>query len=219
MVITSICRAGDRLGVVAIVWLRVVEAWMEGSNMRSRAAALIATLLLAACTGGTGTSGHAPSQSANPISSARRAPSTTALTARLSLDARTVPAGRPFHGHLVLINNTGRPVPYCNGVANVGLAKPGLPFEPVERASGCVVDRSPTLPPGESHWPITLLTQFQSCTSGGDAAPTAPCCLAGPSGGVTMPPLPPGRYHTVVVWHFSRSVRPVIDQTQVQVVE
>jgi hypothetical protein len=115
-------------------------------------------------------------------------------------------------GTLVLINNTGRAVPYCNGVANVGLARSGHPFVPVEPASGCAVDHSPSIPVGESRFSITVLTRFQTCTTGANPTTQTPRCLTGPNGDVTMPPLPTGRYHTVVVWHLTSTVHPPVDR-------
>jgi hypothetical protein len=178
---------------------------------------LAATLFLSACAGGDGGPGHSPSPPASPRSSVVRTPSTTSLQARLSLDATAVRAGRPLHANLVLINNTGQPIPYCNGVANVGLAKPGLPFRPVEPASGCAVDHSPTIPVGDSRWPVDVLTRFQTCTTSSNPTPQTPQCVTGPNGEVTIPPLPAGRYHTVVVWDLSASVGPAGADVEVQV--
>jgi hypothetical protein len=168
--------------------------------MKRRAVVVIATLFLTACTRGGGDTKPLPSHLATPPSSPVPTHQAGSVTARLAMDTTVVHAGGSLHGILVVINNTGRPIPYCNGVAIVGLAKPGVPFSPNEPLSGCVVGHASTLPLGKSRRPVTIDTRFQSCTPRGRTSRDAPRCAGHHH--LTIPPLPRGRYHTVVIWHL-----------------
>lgn len=125
------------------------------------------------------------------------------MTARLDLDRTVVRRGQPLRGVLTLINKTGRPVPYCNGYVSIGLAKPGLPYQPTVSAIGCVATaQRPTIARGTSHIRVRVDTRYQQCNPNGRPTPVAPRCL-GASNNQRIPQLPPGTYQVVLIWRVS----------------
>jgi len=147
------------------------------------------------------------------------APAATArMTTRLVLNRTTATAGQPIHGTLV-IENTGEPINLTkvgylevHGKREILGCMPGVlvalgnrhyrqnPAFAAQCEPAAFIVRH-----GTTKVPITISTFDSDCLQqpGGSAAPgikPPPPCRTGPSGTQTIPPLPPGRYSTWVVW-------------------
>ena len=156
-----------------------------------------AMMVAASCTGPTSTS--LSMHRALPPTAAPQvaAPSGMAVVS-ISLDQVTVPAGTPIQGIATVDNRTGATIAIaggtCNGWLFIGIANERLPYTPANGLVGCAPFQVAV---GESQYPITVSTSYQSCTQTPDEATyLIPACGIGTS--QVMPPLPPGLYHTSV---------------------
>jgi hypothetical protein len=119
----------------------------------------------------------------------------TGATIRVTLDRTHAPAdGTPIQGSAVIENNTGQvidaPSGLCVGWLAVGLSNAHIHFK---YATPAVICAPFEIPPGVSRYPVTVSTEYSSCSTNGDSAdPEVPPCL-GPDHNQS-PPLPPGTY-------------------------
>lgn len=117
----------------------------------------------------------------------------------LILGAIDVRAGDLIRATLVLTNTTQRSeILPCGLWYRVGLTSPNVPFHPIFPAQGCLGDS--VLRPGSSRLQTTILTTYEVCAGAGSTGSTTPKCIPGRTGAPSrMPPLPMGKYQTVVV--------------------
>jgi hypothetical protein len=123
---------------------------------------------------------------------AKRPARPNAVTARLSLPIRSVPAGSSIGGTVVVENKTGHPFTFvgCGAVFEAALTKTGLPQD--ADVPGLLCRMTFAIPTGVSRYRVTLTATYASCS------PTPPpggrACLANGK----APPLRPGRYYATV---------------------
>lgn len=174
-------EAGSALSVMfpgpAVTGLRS-RVHDERVNVRM---ALIGLVLLVAWTGVAGASGSSP----------------TPIRVRVSLQKSRVVAGQSIKATVVLTNATSRPVTVesCaqNGWLQVGLKGHGYTYQATRTLIAC--PPSIRLATGANHFGVTVLTNYEGCLQpGGESRRSLPSCTStGPP-----PPLPPGRYSTIV---------------------
>lgn len=142
--------------------------------------------------------GTSPVSPTSPPATSRATATPGKAVVSISLDRTTVPARAPIKGLATVDNRTGAKIAIgggtCDGWLFIGIANAELPYTPANGAVGCAPFEVPV---GESRYPITISTTYQSCTQAAtEATYTMPACRTGTS--QVMPPLPPGIYHTVV---------------------
>lgn len=117
----------------------------------------------------------------------------------LILGAFDVHAGDPIRATLVLTNTTQHSeILPCGLWYRVGLTSPTVQFHPIFPAQGCLGDS--VLRPGSSRLQTTILTTYEVCSGPGSPGSTTPKCIPRRAGTPSrMPPLPMGKYQTVVV--------------------
>ena len=135
----------------------------------------------------------APAKVSTPTSTTVLAP----VEIQLLLDRTQVTAGTPIRGEAMLTNTTGRTITVetcaADGWLSVGLTNHEASSIPLSPAIAC----APTvrLSPGLSRFPITISSDFQSCTqTSSQATPQLPVCTS-----QGEPPLPAGQYLTKIV--------------------
>ena len=117
----------------------------------------------------------------------------------VSLDTTRVKAGTAIRGVATVDNRTNSvislPGDGCGDMPlSVGLANRKISYQPVSATSLCL--RALALPVGISHYPITVSTTYQGCSS--PPTPNTPVCsMVG--GQPEIPPLPAGTYHTTML--------------------
>jgi hypothetical protein len=149
---------------------------------------LIAALALAL---GWGTPATAQTAAAHPVK------------VHLTLAEHRVVAGHPIKGTMLLTNTSDRAiiVNTCaiDGWLAVGLSGHGISPSFFHPAVGC--DPSVRLAPGTTRARVTVVTTYTTCSQsepGGNApSPSSPNCTVS-NGKQVPPPLPAGRYSTVV---------------------
>ena len=124
------------------------------------------------------------------------------IQVRLSIAYYNAVAGQPIQGTLAIINTTGTSVPISCGLSSwltIGLQNGEVAFHAAFNLPVCMSQA--VLKPGTTKLPISIPTTYSQCTESGPAATRAPRCVQSPgkphSG--SLPPLPAGRYRTVVV--------------------
>ncbi len=120
----------------------------------------------------------------------------SAVRTRLELDTSSVAGGGTIEGRVVVNNDTGAPIQVisCMSVFHAGLQNDRLFAVPGSRMCATGFD----IPAGESTWAVTIAVTYAACTQDpGSATESTPLCTSGPTPGI--PPLPPGRYSTVVI--------------------
>jgi hypothetical protein len=161
--------------------------------LRRRVAILAIVLLVAACSGGTRRSLSGSSDLAASKGEA---------TVTIALDDVTAPAGAMIRGEAVIDNRTGHTVTLdagtCNGSTgnpgwiSVGLTNGRVGATPPHTLAGCPPF---VVPVGTTRYPISVPSRYLFCnTDPSKATVQVPPCR-GPK---RFPPLPAGRYHTVV---------------------
>lgn len=124
-------------------------------------------------------------------------PANPRLADRVVLDTRHVPAGHVIHGTLVVHSTASHPVnltrtcrpAFAVVVHNAAVQQmPGF-------AAACSSEPF-VVKPGTNRYPVIVTTTSFGCLAPGgmSAASSTPLCTDG-----KPPPLPPGRYHTVLV--------------------
>jgi hypothetical protein len=121
----------------------------------------------------------------------------------LTLAAHRVVAGHPIKGTVVLTNTSDRAITVntcaIDGWLAVGLSGHGMSPSFFHSAVGC--DPTVRLTPGTSRVHVTVVTRYTTCSQsepGGNApSPSSPNCTVS-NGTQVPPPLPAGRYSTVV---------------------
>ncbi len=156
------------------------------------ASAAAVTGLLAACS-----SPHA-ALSPSRAPAIRQVPASAALTYRLVVQRTHVVAGTQIAGTLVVVYHGRKPVNLnrgCRPQYAVALAnrkyRPDVAFPADCPAAPFIIK------PGVNRLAVTVQTTYLACTqTAGQATRDLPAC---PRGHHLMPPLPPGRYHAVLV--------------------
>jgi hypothetical protein len=121
----------------------------------------------------------------------------------LTLAAHRVVAGHPIKGTMVLTNTSDRVITVntcaIDGWVAVGLSGHGISPSFFHPAVGC--DPSVRLAPGSHRFHVTVSTSYTSCTAadpaGNAPSPSFPNCTES-NGKQIPPPLPAGKYSTVV---------------------
>ena len=121
---------------------------------------------------------------------------------RLSLAGRRAVAGHPIHGTLTVLNTTGAPVRVSCGLSSwaaIGLRNRDVAFQATFDVPICASQAA--LKPGTTQFAISVPTTYGQCTESGSPVLGIPRCVAsrGKPSRRTPPPLPVGRYWTVVV--------------------
>jgi hypothetical protein len=115
-------------------------------------------------------------------------------TLTIRLDQTTTRAGLPING-VAVVDNRGPAFAFPGGQCGwleVGLENQQLTFRAKFSHVGC---GSVQVPEGVSRYPISVSTTMSQCSPpGAPGASMATACSIG-----HMPPLPPGRYTTVVI--------------------
>jgi hypothetical protein len=139
-------------------------------------------------------SGHVPAASKGPPTGL----ALRGLTDRLVLSRTRVAAGTPIAGVLVVTYRGDTPVNLnrgCRPQYAVALTRRGLPPR-VGFPADCGVAPF-IIKPGQNRLPVTVATTYSACTqAAGQATSAVPACGHGRQ---VMPPLPPGRYRTVLL--------------------
>ena len=121
----------------------------------------------------------------------------------LTLSAHHAVAGDPIKGTVTLTNTSDHEITVntcaLDGWLAVGLRGRGTSPSFFHPAVGC--DPSVRLTPGTHHFHVTVLTTYTTCTgaspAGSTPSPSNPNCIVS-NGKQGPPPLPAGRYSTVV---------------------
>jgi len=133
--------------------------------------------------------------------SAGLAPALGTLSTRLVLPERTVRAGSPLTGTLIVTSTSERTMDlsastpnHCAPQFGVSLTNRRLP--PSTTFPAVCIPRPFPVHPGKNRFPFTVQTSFAMCTAG-DTPPSseAPRC----DQHLRSPPLPVGAYHAVLV--------------------
>jgi len=121
------------------------------------------------------------------------------FTTTLTLATTSVVSGQPINASITIVNRTRRPIsfPSCriDAALLVGIASAAIPFSPL---NGDVICRT-VIRPG-----VNIVRQLIPTTYLGCSNLKAPFCKTNG----TAPPLPAGRYHTVITWLDVPSVVP-----------
>jgi hypothetical protein len=123
-------------------------------------------------------------------------PSPTPIKVRVAVQHSRVVAGQPMKATVVLTNTTSREITVESCTQNdwlqVGLKGRGYTYQ----ASSTLIACAPSirLAPGTNPFPVSVLTTYERCLQPGGESLTwlPPCTSTGP------PPLPAGRYSTIV---------------------
>jgi len=123
-------------------------------------------------------------------------PALPQLSDRVELRTRHVRAGQSMTGTLVITSTASGPInltKQCEPSLQVVIGNRSVRQQPAFDAM--CTNHPLRIYPGTNRFPITVTTRYFACTQpGGSSAPSLPACGAdGP------PPLPPGRYRTILV--------------------
>jgi hypothetical protein len=112
----------------------------------------------------------------------------------------TVRAGRAIEATLV-VSNTGGPVNLTTGCRpSYAVALSSPTHKPTVAFRATCNGRSFIVRSGTTRLHVKIATTYGGCSAtNGTAFSTFPVCIREPSGRLAIPPLPPGRYTTVLV--------------------
>ncbi len=131
-----------------------------------------------------------------PASAYGLTPADPRITDRVELRKHQVIAGQSITGTLVVTSKVSVPINLtkrCEPGFQVVIGNRSIRQQP---AFAAVCTTHPLwINPGTNRFPLTVTTRYFECVQpGGSSATSIPAC--GPDG---PPPLPPGRYHTILV--------------------